>query len=629
MYLKGCYMYYSEACMNYPAIILLIEPITGKIVAANKKAESTYGYSIDKLCTMKISDINVLKPDQIKEEIRNATSELRNYFHFPHKTASGKIINMEVESYPTKIYDNDYLFSVIYPSNDRNIFINASLNLMDKSNDAIMVLDQSNRVIKLNKSFEKLFNFKEVSVIGEDGLTLLKDLNKNKYEYLITELSNGKSDNVTFQRTEGKKNFVYTVSGIPTFYLNNYFGAVLSIRKSINQNNVEVIHNQELEQKLADLEKANTVKDDFLARMSHDMRTPMNAILGMANFGIDEIKDPTALKYFHQIKDSSDYLLALINDILDMQKLESGKIHLEEVISNTPRIAQKVKTIIQPRADQKGIKLHFELECEEMFRFVKVDERRLEQVLINILNNAIKYTPAGGEVIWRDHVREMPNGKIKVSHEFIDNGVGMSPQFLQTMFHPFTTEVNSQSISESGSGLGLAITKNLIEAMGGKISCTSKLDKGTTFFLEVLLNPATETEVSLFLKKEDNYQGINVLRGKKILICEDVEINIMIVKKLLSVYGCKIDIARDGLEGVKAARSGMYCAILMDIRMPVMNGLEAAKEIRKFDSKVPIIALSANAYFEDVNKSLSAGMNAHLAKPIVRDELYSTLSALI
>ncbi|MDD4082672.1 MAG: PAS domain S-box protein, partial [Sphaerochaetaceae bacterium] len=152
-------MYYSEACMNYPAIILLIEPNTGKIVAANKKAESTYGYSIDKLCTMKISEINVLKPEQIKEEIYNATSELRNYFHFPHKTASGKIINMEVESYPTKIYEKVYLFSVIYPSNERNIFVNASLNLIDKSPDAIMVLDQSNRVIKINKSFEVLFGF--------------------------------------------------------------------------------------------------------------------------------------------------------------------------------------------------------------------------------------------------------------------------------------------------------------------------------------------------------------------------------------------------------------------------------------------------------------------------------------
>ena len=622
-------MYYSEACMNYPAILLLIEPNTGKIVAANKKAESTYGYSIEKLCTMKISDINVLKPEQLKEEINNAMSEFRNYFHFPHKTASGKILNMEVESYPTKIYDDAYLFSVIYPSNERNVFANTSLNLLEKSPDAIMVLDQSNRVIKINKSFERLFGCDEVSVIGEFGYTLLKDLKKQKYEYLINELSNGKSDNVTFEVTVGNNTMNYTLSGIPTFYLNNYFGAVLSIRKDISQNTFEVARNLELEKKLHEMEKANSQKDDFLARMSHDMRTPMNAILGMANFGIEEIKDPTALKYFSQIKDSSDYLLALINDILDMQKLESGEIVLEEVISNTPRIVQKVKNIIESRAKQKGIDLCFELECEEMYRFVKVDERHIQQVLINILNNAIKYTPEGGRVIWRDFVQDMPDGRIKVSHEFIDTGVGMSPEFLKKMFNPFTTEVNSQSKSECGSGLGLAITKNLIEAMGGQISCKSKLGEGTTFFLEVLLTPATEDEVSNFLKKTDVQKGINVLKGKKILICEDVEINIMIIKKLLSVYGCEIDTARNGLEGVNLARDNKYCAILMDIRMPVMTGLEAAREIRKFNLDVPIIALSANAYLEDIKKSLSAGMNAHLAKPIVREQLYSTLTSFI
>ena len=622
-------MYYSEACMNYPAILLLVEPNTGEIIAANKKAESTYGYSINKLCTMKISDINILKPDQLKEEINNATSELRNYFHFPHKTASGEIINMEVESYPTKIYGKAYLFSIIYPSNERNIFVNASLNLIDKSTDAIMVLDQSNRIIKINKSFEELFGFKEVNVIGEYGHTLLSGLNEKKYEYLISELANGKSEIVNFKIIDGNKTFEYTLSGIPTFYLNNYFGAVISIRRSWDQHAVEIQKNIDLEKKLIRMEKSSSEKNYFLARMSHDMRTPMNAILGMANFGMEEIKDPKAYKYFAQIKDSSDYLLALINDILDMQKLESGEIKLYEVITNTPRIAQKVKTIIEPRAAQKGINLYFELECEDMFRYVKVDEKRIEQILINILSNAIKYTPSGGSVTWRDFVHEMPDGRIKVSHEIIDTGVGMSPEFQEIMFNPFTIEVNSQSNYESGSGLGLAITKNLIQTMGGKISCQSKIGEGTTFSLEVLLTPATDEEINLFLNKPKNNDDINILKGKRILLCEDIEINIIIVKKLLSVYECELDIARNGLEGVNLASTNKYCAILMDIRMPIMNGLEATEKIRKFNLDVPIIALSANAYQEDINKSKAVGMNAHLAKPIIKEELYSTLSSLI
>ena len=622
-------MYYSEACMNYPAILLLVEPNTGRIVSANKEAENTYGYSIDELCSMNIGDINILKPEQIKAEIHNATSELRNYFHFPHKTASGKILNMEVESYPTKIDDKAHLFSVIYPSHKRNIFAKASLNLTEKSKDAIMVLDPSNRVIKINKSFEKLFGLKEVDVIGEYGNTLVSDVNFQKYSYLIKELSHGKSESINFTRAEGNKITEYTLSGIPTFYQNNYFGSVLSVCKNHNKDLLEIKKNEYVEKKLIQMEKSSLERNDFLARMSHDMRTPMNAIIGMANFGLDEIKDEKARKYFAQIRDSSEYLLALINDILDMQKLESGEIKLDEVITSTPRIAQKVRTIIEPRAEQKDINLIFDLECDEMYRFIKVDERRIEQVIINILNNAIKYTPAGGSVIWRDYVHEIPDGRIKVSHEFIDTGVGISKDFQKRMFDPFTTEFNSQSKSECGTGLGLAITKNLVQAMGGKISCKSELGKGTSFFVDIVLTPATENEINFFLKTASCNIGINSLRGKKILICEDIDINIVILEKLLAVYDCKLDISKNGADGVKLARTNKYHAILMDIRMPVMNGLEAAREIRKFDKEIPIIALSANAYLEDIKKSKEAGMNAHLAKPIIREELYSNLSALI
>lgn len=622
-------MYYSEACMNYPAILLLIEPKSGNIVAANKKAASTYGYSIDKLCSMKISDLNVLKPNQIKEELHNATSELRNYFHFPHKTASGEIINMEVESYPTKIHDKAYLLSTIYPSNERNIFVNASLNLMDKSTDAIMVLDQANRIIKVNKSFVNLFDIDESCIIGELGNVLLNGSNKEKYDYLIKELSYGKTESVYFKIKDENETINYIVSGIPTFYLNNYFGAVLSIRETLTQNTFEIEKNKNLEQKLSEMKKANYKKDDFLARMSHDMRTPMNAILGMASFGIDEIKDPKAIKYFSQIKESSEYLLALINDILDMQKLERDKINFVEVITNTQFIAQKVRTIIEPRAAQKGIDLIYELESKNKCRFVKVDERRIEQILINILNNAIKYTPRGGSVIWRDKVQEMADGRLKVSYEFIDTGVGMSDNFQKTMFDSFTTEVNSQSKFEGGSGLGLAITKNLIESMGGKIFCQSELGKGTTFFLELFLNPVGDIEIMKFLDKKNEIQEQNSLKNRKILICEDIDVNIMILEKILINYGCKLDIAKNGLIGVNKARDNEYFAILMDIRMPIMNGLDAAREIRKFDKNVPIIALSANAYFEDINQSLSAGMNAHLSKPINKRKLYSELTSFL
>ena len=622
-------MFYDKACINSPKILFLIDPISGKIIEANKKAETTYGYSIEQLCNMKFSDINVLNIDEITTEINNTTFKLKNFFHFPHITASGNIINMDVEIYPTKIDNKDYLFSVVYPSDKKNVYVNASISLLEKSSDALVVMDQFDRVIKINNSFEKLFNVKEDDINGESGNKLLGDLSIPRYEFLLRKLSSGKTETIAFKKTENNNFYEYIVSGIPTFYSENYLGSVISIRRTLIQNFVDGKINEDIGKKLLEMERSNSEKNDFLARMSHDMRTPMNAIIGMANFGIDEIKDEKAHNYFSQIKDSSEYLLALINDILDMQKLESGEIKLEEVITNTPRIAQKVRTIIEPRAEQKGIKLIFDLECDKMYRFVKIDERRIEQVIINILNNAIKYTPEGGTVTWRDYAQKMEDGRIKVHHEFIDTGVGISEEFQTKMFEPFTSELNSQSKSEGGSGLGLAITKNLIETMGGTITCKSELGKGTTFFMEITLIPATDDEITLFLKKSKSNTGLNSLRGKKILICEDVEVNIIILKKLLSVYECKIDISRNGLEALSSARNNKYDAILMDIRMPIMNGLEAAREIRKFDTKVPIMALSANAYSEDIKKSMEAGMNAHLAKPIIREELYSNLIAIL
>ncbi len=622
-------MYYDEACMNYPSIILIIEPTTGRIVAANKKAEITYGYSIEKLCTMNINEINALKQNQLNVELEMATTGKCNVFQFLHKTADDKLINMEVDSYPTLINNKVYLFSLISPIPPESIISTSSINLVEESTDSIMIVDQNNKVRKINKSFEKLFDCKETDVIGESAFSLLKGLDLEKYENLVSSFSERGSKKVSFNIADDDKVVEYTLTGIPTFYLDNYYGAVFLIHRNCDQKAVEESNKELIEKKLGEMEKINTENNDFLARMSHDMRTPMNAIIGIATFGMDEIKDPKAHEYFSQIKDSSDYLLALINDILDMQKLESGEIKLNEVITNTPRIAQKVRTIIEPRAAQKGIDLRFDLECENMYRFIKVDERRLEQVIINILNNAIKYTPEGGIVIWRDYATNLPDGRIKVSHEFIDTGVGISSEFQKNMFEPFTSEVNSQSKSEGGSGLGLAITKNLLDKMGGEISCKSKLGKGTTFYMNVYFNPATEEEIEVFLKTSKVEKGIKVIKGKRLLICEDVDINIMILKKMLDVYGCDIDVAKNGLDGVNLARENNYDAILMDIRMPVMNGLEAAKEIRKFSSKVPIIALSANAYFEDIQKSKAAGMNKHLAKPIIREELYSTLSSLL
>jgi signal transduction histidine kinase/CheY-like chemotaxis protein len=619
-------MYFNEACINYPAALLITDPKSGKIISANNKAASIYGYSKEELLNMNINDIYVLEVNRFDKEPFNFSSEKNNYSHTPHKTASNKIITVLEKKYPTKINGNTYILSKIFPSEEKVSFNGQKFNSLYDSNSASMVVDNLNRVIKINEKFEALFNCKQLDSIGKFGYTLIKGLDKNRFDSLLKNLSTSKTNTLTFYNLDD--NNTYNLTAYASTYLDDYMGAYITINQIFPTSNNEKFE-LDLEHKLEEIEEKSSKKDDFLARMSHDMRTPMNAILGMANFGIEEIKDPKAVQYFSQIKDSSEYLLALINDILDMQRLERGEIQLQEVITFTPRIAQKIINIIKPRAQQKDIKLTIDLECESLLKYVKVDERRIEQILINILNNAIKYTPVGGHVTWKDYVTDIGNGKVKISHEISDTGVGMSEEFQKVMFEPFTSEVNSQSRHEGGSGLGLAITKNLIDIMGGKLSCKSKLGVGTTFYIDIILNLATEEDIENFIETSSIKINEGSLKNKKILICEDIDVNITILKKLLATYNCNTEVAKNGVEGVKLAKENKYDAILMDIRMPLLDGLTATKEIRKFNKDIPIVALSANAFSQDIEKSLSAGMNAHLSKPIIKEELYSVLSSLI
>lgn len=373
---------------------------------------------------------------------------------------------------------------------------------------------------------------------------------------------------------------------------------------------------------------ASRVKTEFLAKMSHDMRTPMNAIIGMANFGIDETKDNNAREYFDEIKESSAYLLGLLNDVLDIQTAENGKIVLNNIVSKPGETAKRVAAIVRPRAKNKGIDLKFNLHCPSNYNYIKVDERRVEQIIINLINNAIKYTPAGGRVVWTNDYEIIDNQLIMI-HKISDNGIGMSEKFKKHMFEPFTQENCSKSSSESGVGLGLAITKSLIDTMKGEIICHSEKGIGTTFTIKIPNTEVTDEEVERYEEKKSACVNIENLKDKTILLCEDIEINSKIVVKLLGSVGAKVDVASNGKVGVDMARLKKYDAILMDIRMPIMNGLEAAIEIRKFDINTPIIALSANAYTTDKQMSYDAGMNEHLAKPIDKNKLFNTISRLI
>lgn len=392
--------------------------------------------------------------------------------------------------------------------------------------------------------------------------------------------------------------------------------------------NEEKKKQEQLERALEEAEHANGAKSEFLAHMSHDIRTPMNAIIGLTAIAREECKDERILDYLAKIEDSGEFLLALINDILDISKIESGTLRLKPAIVYLEEIDTLVDTNLRPLMNQKNIHFRYEMRCG--LTCLYADLVRLQQLFFNLLSNAIKYTPAGGEVWFTaDKLREEAQVEW-VRFVVGDTGIGMSEEFLSHAFEPFVQEPNRALVEQSqGTGLGLSIVKKLVELMGGKIEISSVYGKGTEIVVDLPLMLADPTKQ--YEKPVIESTG-KKLSGARILLAEDNEINTFVAKKILENQGIIVEHAENGQAAVELFRGkpeNYYDGIIMDIRMPVMNGLEATMAIRGMQradaAEIPIIAMSANAYDEDIDKSLKAGMNAHLAKPIEPEVLLDTM----
>ena len=401
-------------------------------------------------------------------------------------------------------------------------------------------------------------------------------------------------------------------------------GSFEDVTRETRQRNEISRLNVRLAAALSAAEKASRAKSDFLARMSHDMRTPLTTVLGLCDLAADHCRDPELQRYFHDIRASAAYLQSLLSDILDVQRLASGKLALEPSVCSGAATARAVESILRPLADQKQIRFQTTFQCSGLTCYPFVDTRRTQQILINLLSNAIKYTQPGGTVEWTCTVGGETEDGFVVTHVVRDNGPGISPAFQAHMYEPFTQEQGNGGV---GSGLGLAIVKRLVELMHGTIACDSAPGKGTAFTLTLPHGKASEAQIAAWRAAMQAAETPPHAIGR-VLICEDNEVNARILAHILLDHGIESDRAGDGAKGVEMAQSRRYAAILMDIRMPVMDGFEAARRIRRFDAAVPVIALSANSFPEDVQKSKDAGMNEHLSKPIEVKELLETLARL-
>ena len=395
--------------------------------------------------------------------------------------------------------------------------------------------------------------------------------------------------------------------------------------------------NDKLEIALKKAEDASFAKTRFLNNMSHDIRTPMNAILGYAQLMEDELKGKELTetsKHLEKLQQSGRILLSIINNVLDMARIESGRMEIDENYAQIEAIWQNLFELFEDEAKKKNIVFHYKVDVEH--KHILTDVTKIEEIFVNIMSNAMKYTLSGGFVTV--NVEELPcdeSGYIIVRTRVSDTGIGMSQDYLTKIFEAFTREKNTTKSKIAGTGLGMSIVKNYVDLLGGTIDVESELGKGSTFTVTLKHRIADER---YYVKKhiEESGTGNEILEGRNILLAEDNDLNAEIAEIILERAGLKTERVENGIQCINRIMEmpvGTYDMVLMDIQMPKMDGYKATQEIRHLPDKaktcIPIIAMTANAFEEDKKAALAAGMNGHIAKPIQVDKLLSTLSEII
>ena len=503
----------------------------------------------------------------------------------------------------------------------------------EKENGTIVVM-QKDKIIASNN----------LDLLVEGSSDIVSEIRKCNEANTLVRIN---SHNVYGMYSHGRDFYVYiyvnpsmvynatvpNVSIVMVFYC-LIIGVILFIRN--RQNNMfveerqrqEEAYKKELEDKNRELElaikqeaKANRSKQEFLFNMSHDIRTPMNAIIGFTSLAQSHLDDKELLdSYLKKISTSSEYLLSLINDVLDMSRIESGKLKIEESNVYLPSILDDIRDIVSSNVQKKQLSLNINI-VDLKDSNVLTDPLKLKQVLLNVVANAIKFTPSGGYVNL-SLVQKDGYG----NYDFIveDNGIGISKEFQEHIFEQFAREATSTVSRVQGTGLGLSISKAIVDMMGGSISVESESGKGSKFTISLCFKVTDETTDNKTISSN------NIIdTNKKVLLVEDNELNYEIAKTVLEEAGFRVDGASNGKEAVDKASDNAYDVILMDIQMPIMDGYEATKELRRLGNKTPIIAMTANAFSEDRKKAKDVGMDGYIPKPINVNKLVSTIMNIL
>ena len=504
----------------------------------------------------------------------------------------------------------------------------------------ISSLNLKTKIVALVKrSWKRKLDIKEKSADWDPQFEIIKEVIAEPFvqkyveffdvETMAARLHNKESMSVELMKKDGTW-FLSMV--VPQNYDNdgNVTSVLIANRDVTDEKIRELRQKKELREAKLKAECANKAKSSFLLNMSHDIRTPMNAIMGYAELAARHLEETEKVgRYLEKIQICGGELLSLLGNVLDLARIESDKVEMEYVVSNVHETFENCVTMFRQQAESKNQTLS--LTEQIMYPYVYIDAPHLSEICLNIISNAIKYTNEGGRITC--NIAQESCEKEDWCNMIItitDNGIGMSEEFQKHIFETFEREHNSTISHVEGSGIGMSITKKLVDLMDGTIEVKSRQGEGSTFTVTVPCRKASK-EDSL-VKKNSNLSNKNSLNGIRILLVEDNELNTEIARELLMEEGCIVETANNGvacIDMIGKAKADYYKIILMDIQMPVMNGYDAALAIRKMEdnkkSKIPIIAMTANAFAEDMQKVLSVGMNEYIAKPIDMNILVPTM----
>jgi PAS domain S-box-containing protein len=633
---------YRSVFDNSPAIMLLIDPATGKITDANEAACSFYGYSCEEFLSLKITDINMLSEDEVRSEMTKARKGHRTYFKFRHRLANGTIRDVEVYSGPITIGGQNMLFSVVHDDTERKKAERALVEseerfrtAIENSNDGVSVI-KGRRHIYVNKKWLEIFGYDRPEEItdleGPPHIVHPDDLN------IVTRYSQSRQKgNPAVMRYEFKglkktgETIYVDVSQSPVFLHGEavYFSFVRDITERKK-------YEEELKRAKEAAEAATRAKSEFLANMSHEIRTPINAIVGLSRLALKTDPVPQLNDYLTKIDSSARILLDIINGILDLSKIEANKLIITSTDFRLDKLMKEVADMFTFQAEKKGLGFVFHIE-KEVPEMLTGDPLHLSQILTNLVANAVKFTDTGEVQVFVELAEKV--GKLmRLRFSVHDTGIGMTHEEQMRLFKPFTQLDSSSTKKFRGTGLGLVITKALVTLMKGDIKVESTPGVGSTFSFTIPVSipvyritttqgtsPSVDHASDAAIWEADIH-----LAGSRVLLVEDNEINMQVAREILQGYGIVVEEATGGHEAIEILRTGSarFDGVLLDIQMPELDGYGVARAVRSDlqQPDLPLIAMTAHVGEEDRARCLQAGMNDHIAKPIDPRILMTTLA---